>query len=158
MLQLKYRMRLASPEPRCSVVIAWSASPTLDTASSHSLLQLIASMAIQMTHLSIGLQGYPYVRPSSSFLYLSGAAFTFNDAAWQGPNQIEDLAVTSPTGEHMRYASDDIIASYDRLPGDGHPAAHQHALYMYQACMSHHRSQAKFFERRKAGSNLHPVS
>ena len=103
MLQLKCQMRLASPEPRCSGVIDWSASPTVDMTSCHSLLHCMASMAIQMTLLSIGLQGYPYVRPSSSFLYLSGAAFTFNDAAWQGPNQIEELAVTTPTGEHMRY-------------------------------------------------------
>ena len=53
MLQLKCQMRLASPEPRCSVVIDWNASPAVDMTTWHSLLQWIASMAIQMTLLSI---------------------------------------------------------------------------------------------------------
>ncbi len=75
----------------------------MDMIAYHTLLQWFASMTVHMMVLSMGLQGYPYVRPSSSFLYLSGAAFTFNDAAWQGPDHIEELSVTSPTGDHMRY-------------------------------------------------------
>ncbi|KAK9917227.1 hypothetical protein WJX75_002070 [Coccomyxa subellipsoidea] len=47
-------------------------------------------------------KGYPYARPSSSFLYVSGSAYLFEDAAWRGIEQLGSLHITSPDGTQGR--------------------------------------------------------
>jgi hypothetical protein len=57
------------------------------------------------------LQGYPYARPSSSFIFCNGAAYTFADSAWVTPSQwhgslhhLLQLQVTAPDGTSSRCA------------------------------------------------------
>lgn len=53
-------------------------------------------------HLS-NTQGYPYPRPCSSFLYLSGSAHLFDDKAWKGVQHLGNLEITTPDGEQERH-------------------------------------------------------
>ncbi|BDA46287.1 hypothetical protein COCOBI_08-3790 [Coccomyxa sp. Obi] len=47
-------------------------------------------------------KGYPYPRPSSSFLYLSGSAHLFEDTAWKGIQHLGGLQITTPDGTQER--------------------------------------------------------
>jgi len=99
MLLHRQQMPLVLLVPRYPLVN----NPTGDDCDVQPLEALHTKLTLgRLSHVPRYIQGYPYVRPSSSFLYLSGAPFTFDDAAWQGANHIQELAVTSPTGEHTR--------------------------------------------------------
>eukprot|EP00803_Ostreobium_quekettii_P006300 evm.model.scf_1577.4 EVM.evm.TU.scf_1577.4 scf_1577:20380-24830(-) len=66
-------------------------------------------------------KGYPYERPQSSFLYVNGSVFTFENTMWQGIDGLSDLEVTSKRGEKMSTA--DALASAEAqhgLPENGH--------------------------------------
>ena len=54
-------------------------------------------------------QGYPYPRPSSSFLYLDGTAHTFRDSTWRGPHALEALQLTAPSGAVARCAANQLL-------------------------------------------------
>ncbi|GMH41490.1 hypothetical protein BSKO_09400 [Bryopsis sp. KO-2023] len=38
-------------------------------------------------------KGYPYVRPSSSFVFVNGIAVTFDDSAWRGVEHMREIAI-----------------------------------------------------------------
>ena len=102
----KFRMQPGLLEPRYTCHTDSHGNPSALRrlqAAKHALHCAISGSILTLSIYDF--QGYPYARPSSSFLYLSGAPFTFDDAAWKGPNHIQELAVTSPTGEHIRQAS-----------------------------------------------------
>ena len=44
------------------------------------------------------LQGYPYPRPASSFCFVGGETWLFEDASWQGVENLLDLSVQLPAG------------------------------------------------------------
>lgn len=47
------------------------------------------------------LQGYPYPRPDSSFLYINGQTYEFDDSQWLGAGGLEWLKTDTPQG-HLR--------------------------------------------------------
>ena len=51
-------------------------------------------------HTSGPLQGYPYARPSSSFLYANGRPYIFDDGAWT--EDVGSILVTGPEGTTER--------------------------------------------------------
>ncbi|KAK9836283.1 hypothetical protein WJX81_001870 [Elliptochloris bilobata] len=57
----------------------------------------LVSSDVDATRL-VRAKGYPYRRPSSSFLYVDGTAHTFRDNTWRGPHGLEALQLTAPSG------------------------------------------------------------
>ncbi len=47
------------------------------------------------------LQGYPYPRPDSSFVYINGQTYEFDDSQWLGAGGLEWLKTDTPQG-HLR--------------------------------------------------------
>jgi hypothetical protein len=49
----------------------------------------------------VALQGYPYPRPDSSFVYINGQTYEFDDSQWLGAGGMEWLKTDTPQG-HLR--------------------------------------------------------
>ena len=54
-----------------------------------------------VTWFVVVLQGYPYPRPDSSFVYINGQTYEFDDSQWLGAGGLEWLKTNTPQG-HLR--------------------------------------------------------
>lgn len=56
-----------------------------------------------MPHQLGCLQGYPYPRPDSSFVFVNGETYEFDDSTWSGAGGLELLQTLTVHG-HLRHA------------------------------------------------------
>ena len=89
--------------------------------------------------LSWTLQGYPYTRPDSSFLFVSGQHYTFDDKQWQACAHLEQLQVHED-GKLIRWVHC-IMLWLDSQSAGWPPAARKH-VYVSEASVPHHAFQA----------------
>ena len=54
-------------------------------------------------HLGSRMQGYPYPRPDSSFVFVNGETYEFDDSQWLGAGGLEWLKIDTAQGR-LRYA------------------------------------------------------